>query len=617
MIKAIRRSLSFLSKRERRIYFTLVILRALSGILDVIGIALTGLLTGLAATSLDSSKPLVVFGFVLPQVTEQTLLFLVAGVLIVFSAKAVIAITLGRAIANFLARIDAEKSAEITRYLFTGNLARIQTLDKGEIAWTVMGSTSNAFPGLLGNLSTFISEGLLLLLVAATFTIVDPIAALSVFVYFGILIFVIQWVISRLLQKAGVDASEGNMESLLVVDDFLGAFREISVFNKQDFYLDKFVRARVRVSFSGGMLNFLGGMPRHVIETALMLGVVIFVGFQFLTGQLASGLVNVGIFLTGGVRIMAALLPLQNAAAVSKYQVEQSVMAHRLLEEALDFGASPGTDGVGEASTTQAAGRRIESGHESASMNQALSVKINDVSFVYPGSTVPALQHVSLTIESGQHVAIIGPSGAGKTTIVDMLLGLLEPSQGTVHINGSHPQNLNITRPGLISYVPQNPGLVSGTIAENIALGVTPQDIDYEKVNNAVKAAFLEEFIASLPDGLQTSVGKQGDALSGGQVQRLGLARALYEQPRLIILDEATSALDATSEAFVSRSLRNLGRDVTVVVIAHRLSTVQHADLVFVVEHGTVTASGSFSDLRKSVPMVAEYVKLMSFDSES
>ena len=162
--------------------------------------------------------------------------------------------------------------------------------------------------------------------------------------------------------------------------------------------------------------------------------------------------------------------------------------------------------------------------------------------------------------------------------------------------------------------MPQNPGLISGTIAENIALGVRPEDIDYDKLDAAVKAAFLEDYIAALPEGLQTSVGKQGDALSGGQVQRLGLARALYEQPRLIILDEATSALDASSEAFVAQSLRNLGKGVTVVVIAHRLSTVQHSDMVYVVEDGEISGAGSFQELRKTVPMVAEYVKLMSFD---
>jgi ATP-binding cassette subfamily C protein len=244
----------------------------------------------------------------------------------------------------------------------------------------------------------------------------------------------------------------------------------------------------------------------------------------------------------------------------------------------------------------------------------ALSVSLTDVSFVYPGSIDPALKHVSMKIDAGQHVAIIGPSGAGKTTIVDMLLGLLEPASGHVSISGIVPSVLTRLHPGLISYVPQNPGLVTGTIAENIALGIAPEDIDFDQVDAAIKAAFLEEFISGLAEGVHTSVGKQGDALSGGQIQRLGLARALYERPRLIILDEATSALDATSEAFVAQSLKNLSDDVTVVVIAHRLSTVQHSDVVYVVEDGKITASGSFSKLRKTVPMVAEYVKLMSFE---
>jgi ATP-binding cassette, subfamily B, bacterial PglK len=587
MIASIRKSLSFLSVRERRSYFTLVVFRALSGILDVVGIALTGLLTGLAATNLDSGKPLVILGFELPSVSPTTLLALVLAVLVVFAAKAVIAVSLGRAIANRLAQIDAEKSAQITRYLFTGNLARIQTLDRGEIVWTVMGSTSAAFAGLLGNLSTFVSEGLLLLLVASTFLLIDPVAAICVFVYFGVLILIIQGVISGFLKKAGIDASEGNMESVLALDDFLGAFREITVFEKQEFFLKRFSDARKRVSFSGGMLNFLAGMPRYVVETALMLGVVIFVGYQFFTGQLATGLVTVGVFLTGGVRIMAALLPLQNAAAVSKNQVEQSAMAHRLLAEAQEFAASS------SAQSARASDEQPQS-VETAPELGALGVDLDKVSYAYPGSTKRALDKVTMRVAPGQHAAIIGPSGAGKTTIVDLLLGLIEPESGKASVSGFAPRFLTDKYPGLVSYVPQNPGLVSGTIAENIALGIEPSEIDYDKVDLAVKAAFLEEFIQTLPDGVRSSVGKQGDSLSGGQIQRIGLARALYEQPKLIILDEATSALDATSEAFVAQSLKNLGSDVTVIVIAHRLSTVQHSDVVFVVESGTVRASGTF-----------------------
>lgn len=607
MLAAIRRSLGFLSPRERVIYFTLVAIRALSGLLDVIGIALTGLLAGLAASNLDPTKPLVILGFTLPAVSEQTLLVLVIIVLVVFAGKAVIAVSLGKAIANFLARIDSEKSAEIARYLFTGDLSRLQSLNKGEISWAVMGSTSNAFAGLLSNLSTFIAEGLLLILVASTFILVDPIAAIFVFFYFGLIIVSIQVIISRLLKKAGIDAAEGNMESLLVIDDVLGAYREITIFNKQDYFIEKFRLARSRLSYSGGTLNFLAGMPRYVVETALMLGVVIFVGYQFVTGQLASGLVTVGVFMTGGVRIMASLLPLQNAAAIAKNQVEQSEMAQRLLKDARDASASEPVDNPSEHNN-------LSRTQQTAISNKALQVTLENVDFTYPGAAIPALKNVSLQIDAGEHVAFIGPSGAGKTTIVDMILGLIEPTSGKVVVGNEEHVNGSLIEQGLVSYVPQNPGIVSGSIAENVALGTPLSDIDEKRILNALEAANMSDFVLSLPEGIYSSVGTQADALSGGQIQRLGLARALYGQPKLIVLDEATSALDASSEAFISSSLKNLGNDVTVIVIAHRLSTVQHSDSVFVVEDGMISASGTFMYLRKTVPMVAEYVKLMSFE---
>ncbi len=247
---------------------------------------------------------------------------------------------------------------------------------------------------------------------------------------------------------------------------------------------------------------------------------------------------------------------------------------------------------------------------------KGLPLALQDVTFRYHDGETDTIHGVSLEVKPGAYVAIIGPSGAGKTTIVDLILGLIEPGTGTVAIGGIDPRVLRESRPGLIAYVPQKPGLVSGTIAENIALGVDEADIDEAALNEVVDAAYLREFIDSLPNGLHTSVGKQADSLSGGQIQRIGVARALYSRPRFIVLDEATSGLDAGSEAFISATLRGLHGRVSVVVIAHRLSTVQHADLVYVVENGLITASGKFKAVSKDVPMVAEYVKLMSFDAD-
>jgi ATP-binding cassette, subfamily B, bacterial PglK len=606
MINSIRQSLGFLSLRQRFVYFGLISLRAVSSVLDVVGIALVGLLAGLAATSLDASAPLVIMGFTLPAVNQQTMVLLVLVVLFVFAFKALLAIITIRFITAFLARVESQRAGEITRYLFSGNLDTVHARSKGEILWAVGGSASTAFSGILNSLATLISESILLILVLSTFFFVDAIATLFVFAYFGMIILVIQLVISKSLQRAGQDAAVGNVDSSTAVGDFVEAFREIVIFGKQDYFLKKFDVARFRMSKGTATMNFLAGMPRYVVETALMLGVVIFVGFQFLTGQLATGLVVVGVFLTGGVRIMASLLPLQNAAGNIKIQAEQGQLAFQVLRES-------------RKSQSEHIPERISKDlPETVSDDNfgALNVVLDQVTFTYPGAEVKALSEISLEIQGGSHVAIIGPSGAGKTTLVDLILGLIEPSSGSVLIGKSLPRDILSTSPGSISYVPQKPGIISGTIAENVALGIPAEEIDEDGVISALRSANLADFVSDLPEGIHTSVGSQADALSGGQIQRLGLARALYEKPRLIVLDEATSALDASSEALITESLKKLGKNVTVIVIAHRLSTVQHSDNVFVMENGSITASGKFSYLRKNVPMVAEYVRLMSFEAE-
>jgi ATP-binding cassette, subfamily B, bacterial PglK len=248
-----------------------------------------------------------------------------------------------------------------------------------------------------------------------------------------------------------------------------------------------------------------------------------------------------------------------------------------------------------------------------AAAEKPVPLVIKGVTFRYATSSSDALREVSMRLEPGSYAALIGPSGAGKTTLVDLILGLVEPGTGTVRIDGERPDDLRDKLPGIISYVPQKPGMVSGSIADNIALGIPPEDVDSALLQKVVDQAYLRDFIDSLPDGIDTSVGKQVDSLSGGQIQRIGLARALYAQPRLLILDEATSGLDAGSEAFIVKTLRDLHGEVTVLVIAHRLSAVQHADNVYVMEKGRITASGGFSTLRATVPMVEEYVQLMSF----
>lgn len=601
MLAAVRTSLGFLEPRERFVYFLLVALRCLVGFLDVFGILLVGVVASIGTSQLESgSGATVFFGITLPKLNGAGLLGLVTFTLAVFIVKAVIAISLVRSLTSFVARIEIRNANALANHLLRGSLERAKRLSKAEFQYAITESTVWSFTGILNNVANIASEGFLLLIVAVAFFVVNPIVAAFAIVYFTLVVVIMQAFIARMLKRAGNDAAAGTVETTNAVSDTLDTFREISVLAKQDLFLDRIHVSRAKLARSGGTLQFLAGMPRFVIETALILGVVVFVGQQLLSGELAAGLATLGIFLAGAVRIVGSILPLQTAIAALKINTQRAQLAFALLAEMRAHG-----DAV--ALLPPAAEiRAVPPG--------ALGVAIKNITYSFEGDDHPTINGVSLKIAPGQFVAVIGPSGAGKTTIVDLVLGLVSPQKGSIEIGGIEPNALRVVAPGAVSYVPQKPGLVSGTIAENIALGVPADQIDHVLLARAVHAAYLDEFIESLPAGLETSVGKQADALSGGQIQRIGLARALYVQPRLLILDEATSALDAGSEAYISESLRNLHPAVTLVVIAHRLSTVQHADVVHVIESGRVVASGDFGEVKATVPMVAEYVKLMSFD---
>lgn len=604
MYATARRAFGFLRHGERTRFVLLVVARALSGLLDVFGIVLIGLIASVAAARLTNpdTGPTTVLGSEIPYLTTTDLFWLVVMVLLVFTVKAAIAIALTRALAFFVASVESRNAERLASYVLQGRLDDVKRFSKADLQFAITGSMTYAFTGILNNIASLASEGFLLLVITATFFFVDPLAALFTLAYFGFVVVIIQVFIGRSLKRAGREAVAGTVDTMNALSDTLDTFREISVLHKQEHFVRRIALSRARISTSDATMTFLAGMPRYVVETALILGVVLLVGQQFLTGQLVAGMATVGVFLTGGVRMMASLLPLQSAVANIKQNVEKSRTALGLLVAQRDAERVADTAVGVEVN-------RVDPG-------QALGVAITSVDYRYPGAEDGTLHGVSLDIAAGSHVAVIGPSGAGKTTLVDLILGLIVPDTGSVTIGGVDPARLRVEFPGLISYVPQKPGLVSGTIAENIALGVSEEEIDHDRLAEVIESAFLRDFLATLPNGVNTSVGKQVDALSGGQIQRIGVARALYSRPRLLILDEATSGLDAASEEFVSASLRRLHGDVTVIVIAHRLSTVQHSDVVHVLESGRVVASGGFKKVRATVPMVAEYVKLMSFEGD-
>jgi len=239
------------------------------------------------------------------------------------------------------------------------------------------------------------------------------------------------------------------------------------------------------------------------------------------------------------------------------------------------------------------------------------TVECSDVALHYPLTDRPALSNVSLSISAGESVALVGSTGAGKSTLADVILGVLLPSSGDVKISGLPPIDAVQKWPGAMAYVPQDVKVLSGTVRENVALGIPPADIDDSLVWEALQRAHLADFLQQDRLGIETPVGENGVQLSGGQRQRLGIARALYSRPRLLVLDEATSALDAETEKAVTETLDSLVGEVTLIVIAHRLATVRNCNQVIYLRDGQVAGSGSFEQVRSAVPDFDSQAKIL------
>jgi ABC-type multidrug transport system fused ATPase/permease subunit len=241
-------------------------------------------------------------------------------------------------------------------------------------------------------------------------------------------------------------------------------------------------------------------------------------------------------------------------------------------------------------------------------------IELESVNFQYPLAKVPTLKKVSIVIESGDSVALVGPSGSGKTTLIDVMIGLMSPESGNVSLSGVNPKEAISKWPGAIGYVPQDIYISNATVRENVALGFPIEEIDDAKIWNALEQAQISEFISSLEAGLATNLGDRGVKLSGGQRQRLGIARALLTKPRILFLDEATSALDSQTEHNVSEAINSLKGKVTLVLIAHRLSTAKRADRVIYISAGEILAQGSFDDVKRAVPDFQKQAELMDLE---
>ena len=605
VLKAVRSSLALLPDRDRRKLLLATGVQISLSLLDLLGIALIGLVAAIAASGIGARSPLPGWAeraidlLGLGDLTVSQASVVVAfGAVFVLVLKTVLQALLARRIFRFLANRQADVSARLARRFLSRPLLFVQRWTTSEAIYALGSGVGAATVAVLGSGIIILAEVSLFVVVLVTLFIVDPVITIGAVVLFGSVVLVSQRVLARKGARNAVVMRRASIDTLSAVSEALQTYRETTVLHRRELYVGKYESLVGRYAHATASTAFIMEVPKFILESTLYVGVLALGVGQFLINQnLTEAAATVAVFLAAGVRVVPALLRLQGAA-ITVRNASVSAMPTYYLADALNEGISDFV--MSEKSRDDHASdiqSRIRAGHG----DFFGTVAVSGVTVRYPDSPIPAVEDANILVPQGTSVALVGSTGAGKSTLADVLIGVVEPDSGSVTISGVSPREAIASWPGAISYVPQVVALVFGTVRENVALGLPDDVIDDELVWEALERAHLADFLRDQREGLDTMIGERGVRLSGGQRQRLGIARALYTRPRLLVLDEATSALDAETEAAIIQTLDELEGEVTTITVAHRLATVRRADQLLYLEHGKTRAQGTFAEVRAQV----------------
>lgn len=558
------------------------------------GIALLATAFGSIASGTARQSPLVLplIGEVI--ITEVEAVVIAMGIALTFVLKSFFSIWLNLKTSLKVAEIEGDFAERLTNNFFSNEPAFEGTLSEtvSRFQNSILVATGQIAAFLNSRVSA-VAEASLLIALVLVFMFVNPIATLATLVYLAGVIFALNKVINVRLRRNSRNVIEGSETSLSTSRDLFGVRREVRTSGNVSAWLEQIVSGKRRVAVGNGLNYTINSLPRYVIETSLILGIFGFLGAVVVFSDLSSQAVTIGVFMAGGLRLVASILPLQ---AAYNGMVGSGAQAQVAFSTLVKISEQPSVEEFADIN--------------SKSLPAALDVQFEEVSFAFPGAEDAVVSGITFSVEGNSKTAIVGPSGAGKTTTFELATGFRLPSQGSITLAGFSPRHLLEKTSGVIGIVPQRPHLVTGSLAENVSLE-SAGSTDASKVIECLEKAGLEQFIGVDGKGLEMEVTPDSGQLSGGEIQRLGLARALYRDPKILFLDEATSALDAETESKISRVLDSLRSQMTVVLIAHRLSTVMNADKIIYLDTGKVVAQGTFAELKKQVPDFAKAVQLM------
>jgi ABC-type bacteriocin/lantibiotic exporter with double-glycine peptidase domain len=598
----VKRSFAFLKNDDKNKFKIFLIFQSLMSILDLFGIGIVGILglvaingysgsvnVGLTAKLLNATN--------LDQVSffnRIIILCILASTVLV--SRTVITIYVTKKGLFFLARVTSEMSVQSFYRFLKSPFPEIQKIPMQETIFLLTTGINRLILGVLGSCIVLVADSFLIFLIIGSLFIVDYLLALSALLLFFAVIMILRKFSGNKTKfySQSVARSEVSINSLM--REVLENFREISVKNTSLRYVNRIKVMSGEAAAKEAEVAFLPLSSKYVIESSLVLVSFFLGGFQFVLNDAKTAIGTLALFMAAGARVMPAVLRIQQSLLSIQSSAGTSEKTWILLNK------------LGKHSFDDAKNFTILN-FDHANFQGEIDLK--DVEYSHPGNSSFNLSINELHIRTGELVAIVGSSGSGKSTLADLILGILEPDNGRILINGQRPADAVEAYPGSVAYVPQRVFIAEASVRDNVTLGFKQQEINDQQILSVLSDVHLIEWLNQLEDSLDSNVGESGYSMSGGQQQRLGIARALYSKPKLIFMDEATSALDGETETYISETVSRLKGKVTVLMIAHRLSTVRNADRVIYMSNGKIISEGSFDAVRKAVPDFDRQAQLM------
>ena len=579
----------------------LAAVQILLGILDIIGVLAIGALGALSIQGIEAHKPGNKVSALLRVLNLQEFTFqqqvaflgLAAASVLIF--KTALSIFVTRKTFLFLSHKSAEISSELISRFLSQSLIKIQSRTRQETLYIVSEGVKNLLVGMLATLVSIVADVAMLIIMFMGLLIVDPVIAILTTLLFMCVGYLLYRLLHIRAQRIGREANEYTVKSNEKILEVIDSYRESVVRNRRQFYALEIRKLMHELATINAELDFMPFISKYVIESTAVIGSLVLAGYEFGTKNATHAVAVLAVFMAASSRIAPAALRIQQGLIKMKSSSGSASSTLIMLEELQE---------VPNLIENEALPTFDYSGFSP-------SVILSDVDFSYSATSLFRISGINLAIEPGTSVALVGPSGAGKTSLIDLILGVLESDSGLIQISGMKPSQASARWPGVISYVPQDVVISSGTIRENVALGYEKKFATDQRVWDALKISQLSTTVEKLPAKLEESVGESGGKISGGQRQRLGIARALFTSPKLLVLDEATSSLDGQTEADITSALNELAGNVTVIIVAHRLSTVRAVDKVVYMDNGEILAVGTFEQVRTKIPEFDSQASLM------